>query len=604
MIEEPYIKKIAIVGLGPKGLYGLERLLANLAQVEIPAPIEIHLFNKSDSFGAGDIYNPAQPSYLLMNYVNGHINMWPDQKPKPAVPHPKSYVEWLIDQQEAFPTANAYTFSSRATVGRYLSEGFEELLHACPDEVSILKHVGDVVDIEKNGDDYRIFYRDSSIRFAKEVHGFQNILIATGHPCVNDSESLSQDNYVDFIYPVAQRLGNIPSGNKVAIKGMGLTFIDAVLALTEGRKGKFGKEENGSLSYIKSGLEPEIIYPFSKSGLMMFPRGNTFDTPTHIPYYFREESFEFIEPLDGKFDFERQILPFIEQEFTAVFYSRKFNEKGSELKLSRDFTEVESQIESFHEQYPATEKFDFHSFLAEPVSGKELNKSTREAIHKNILEAEIGVEKSASAATADLWRHLSEFFNKLYKFGGLKPQSQKVFLEKYAGHLNRISYGPPIENMKKIEAIAKAGLIDFSFSHNPEITQSTKYSLFIHGKEEIHVDYLVDARIPKIQLHRCPGEFYGNLLEKELITPYVNRLEGRLDFRPGCLTINEKGHPLDDTGFDNESITFAGTPTEGLTYDNDTLSRKRNDFVSGWARDLAENCLYIKPESQFTSNTY
>lgn len=604
MIQETFTTKIAIVGLGPKGLYGLERLLANLAQANIHSPVEIHLFNKSDSFGAGDVYNPKQPTFLMMNYVNGYINMWSELKPKPIVPEPKSFVDWLTEHAEEFPEANAFTFSSRAVVGRYLSEGFNLLLDSCPDGVSILKHVGDVVDIEKEEDNYSIFYNDSQKKSVIELKEFQNILIATGHPCVNEPESLSQDHYIDFIYPVEKRLTPIPAGSKVAIKGMGLTFIDAVLALTEGRQGEFKKDESGNLAYLKSGLEPEKIYPFSMSGLMMIPRGNTFDEPEYKPFYFRDESFEFIVALDGKYDFERQLLPFIEQEFTAAFYSVLFTEKGEELTLSRDFTEVETQIESFHQKYPKTERFDFQSFLKTSVSDNDINKNTLQALHKSIKEAEIGVEKSAFATAAGLWRHLSDFFNELYKFGGLKPQSQKVFLENYAGHLNRISYGPPIENMKKIEAIAKAGLIDFSFSQNPKITKSVKYSLSVNENQIIQADYLVDARIPKTQLHRSAGKLYGSLLEKELIFPYVNRQEGRLDFRPGCLAIDEKGHPLDNTGLANKSLTFTGTPSEGLTYDNDTLSRKRNDFVSDWAKGVVEEFLSMKIESQINSNSY
>ncbi|MEB2778629.1 FAD/NAD(P)-binding protein [Algoriphagus sp. D3-2-R+10] len=602
MIENTILKKIAIVGLGPKGLYGLERLLANIANSKKKYPVEIHLFNKTASFGAGDIYNPEQPSYLLMNYVNGYINMWPDQDPKPAVPLPKSFVGWLLDHKDEFPEDNANTFSSRATVGRYLSEGFEALLQAAPKEVSFVKHIGDVIDIQNEGETYTLFYRESRDRSTQEVNDLHNILIATGHPCVNDPESLSQTNHVDFIYPVKQRLERISTGSKVAIKGMGLTFIDAILALTEGRNGRFKKNEGGSLTYIKSGLEPEIIYPFSKSGLMMIPRGNTFDNPSHKPFYFSKESLEFIEPLDGKYDFERELLPLIELEYRAVFYGKKFKEKGLELLLSRDFTEVEFQIENFHKEHPDVGRFSFQDFLEEPISDNNLHENTLESARNSILEAEIGVKTSPFAATADLWRHLSDFFNELYKFGGLKPQSQKIFLEKYAGHLNRISYGPPIKNMKKILAVAEAGLIDFSYSQNPEITEADKFSLGIRADDIAHADYLVDARIPKIQLHRCAGELFGNMLEKQLIHPYVNRQEGRLDYRPGCLSINEKGQPLDDTRFANESLTFVGTPSEGLTYDNDTLSRKRNDFVSGWAKDLTENILSLQTETQFNSN--
>mgnify|MGYP003648376083 FL=1 len=603
MTERPFKLRVGIVGLGPKGLYGLERLLANLAQADEKIPVEIHLFNKSNSFGAGYIYSCDQPDYLMMNYVNGYINMWPDQLPKPIVPHPKSFVEWLKDHQDEYPEASSFTFSSRATVGRYLSDGFSNLVNYCPEHVSIVKHVGEVMDIEKEGDSYHISYHDTVSNSVVVIEYIQNILIATGHPCVNDLESQNQPNHIDFIYPVSQRLQQLSAGSKVAIKGMGLTFIDAVLALTEGRNGKF-KEDNGLLTYVKSGKEPAMLYPFSKSGLPMIPRGNTFGKPAYIPFYFTEKSLEFIDTLDGKYDFERQLLPLIKQEFVVVYYSKLFSEKGVKLTLSRDFTNVESQIESFHEQFTEERRFDFDDFLEAPLARVDVHKTTLEFIQKSILEAEIGIEKSAFAETAGLWRHLSDFFNELYKFGGMTPQSQKVFLEKYAGHLNRISYGPPIENMKKIEAIAQAGLIDFSFAQNPEFSKSTNYILSTGDGKSIEVDFLIDARIPKIQLHRCTGEFFGNMLEKELIRPYVNRQEGRLDFRPGCIAIDEKGHPQDDTGYANTSITFSGTPTEGLTYDNDSLSRNRNDFVSAWAKELTEMLLSLRPEPQLNSNLH
>lgn len=602
MIQEKF--RVGIIGVGPKGLYGLERLLANLTQVENPSPVEIHLFNKSDSFGAGDIYNPNQPAYLKMNYANGYINMWPEQDPKPAVPHPKSFVDWLEEHRNQFPNASASTFSSRATVGLYLSQGFEELLENCPEHITVVKHVGDVVGIEKQEDDYAVFYKTSTESAPIEISGVQNLLIATGHPCTNEADTELEDQYVDFIYPVDQRLQGIHPGSSVAIKGMGLTFIDAVLALTEGREGRFHEDETGSLTYIKSGLEPEILYPFSKSGLPMIPRGSTFGKAVLEPVYFQQEAVEFIEALEGKYDFERQLLPLLIEEFTAVYYSKLFASKGMELEIQKDYAEVEFQIENFHQQFPELDRFDFHAFLEGNLSPDDLNKSTLEYIRMSIQEAELGIENSAFAATADTWRHLSDFFNKLYRFGGLMPQSQRTFLEKYAGHLNRISYGPPIENMKKIEAIAEAGLIDFSFSQNPEISKTSKFILSTPKGKDVTVDFFVDARIPKIQLHRCAGQLYGSLLEQKLIFPYVNRLEGRLDFRPGCIAINDMGHPVDETGWPNETITFTGTPTEGLTYDNDSLSRKRNDFVSGWAKNLTQKLLQEEPESHFNTDSY
>ncbi len=594
MPEEDSVK-IAFIGFGPKGLYGLERLLANLALKENSFPIELHLFNRSDSFGAGDIYNPKQPPYLLMNYANGYINMWSDNAPKAIVQDTKSFAEWLGRNQEEFPEAKADGFSSRATVGRYLTEGFEQLVNSCPPHIKIFQHMGEVTNIEKEGECYRLTYTDSYLESQSSEGNIQSTLICTGHPSVNDPDLPSGDHYIDFIYPVSQRLYQVPQGSKVAIKGMGLTFIDAALGLTEGRNGRF-LSKGKKIKYVRSGLEPEKIYPFSKSGLTMMPRGSTYGKPDYKPHYFCEDLLKFIEMLDGKYDFERQLLPLIEQEFIAMYYSKVFQKYGLNLHLSQDFSKVKFQIDSFLDQHPDIPHFDFHDFLMKPLPKEDLHNNTLDFIRKCIEEAEIGVEKSAFSATADLWRHLSEAFNELYKFGGLLPQSQKIFLEKYAGQLNRLSYGPPIENMRKIDALAEAGLIDFSYSQNPTLAQKDKFALVMQNGKSIETDILIDARIPKVQLHRCAGELFENMMKQGLIHPYVNRQEGKLDYRPGCLSINEKGHPVDESGLTNTALTFSGTPTEGLTYDNDTLSRKRNDFVSEWAIELTES-LYRKKEA-------
>ncbi|MBA3985763.1 MAG: FAD/NAD(P)-binding protein, partial [Flavobacteriales bacterium] len=77
--------KIAIVGLGPKGLYGLERILAQINANPISETVEIHLFNKTKYLGAGDVYRSDQPSYLLMNFSNAFIQMWPEEFPPPII---------------------------------------------------------------------------------------------------------------------------------------------------------------------------------------------------------------------------------------------------------------------------------------------------------------------------------------------------------------------------------------------------------------------------------------------------------------------------------------------------------------------------------------
>ena len=58
---------VAIVGLGPKGLYCLERLLSEFYARPLKQPLHVHVFNRSATFGASPVYDPQQPDYILVN---------------------------------------------------------------------------------------------------------------------------------------------------------------------------------------------------------------------------------------------------------------------------------------------------------------------------------------------------------------------------------------------------------------------------------------------------------------------------------------------------------------------------------------------------------
>ena len=79
------------------------------------------------------------------------------------------------------------------------------------------------------------------------------------------------------------------------------------------------------------------------------------------------------------------------------------------------------------------------------------------------------------------------------------------------------------------------------------------------------------------------------LKQEGLIKEYENK--GISSYKPGCLDINKCGNPIDINGKVNIDFTFYGTPTEGITFDNDTLSRTRNDFASMWAKKVYDEAL-------------
>lgn len=111
---------IAIVGGGPKGIYGLERLVAQVKSTGLSLPIKIHIFNRTTHFAAGEVYNPEQPGYLKMNLCKWDIDMWMKTQPPAAVKNPLAFEEWLYHQEGATAEEINEKFPSRKLVGAVL----------------------------------------------------------------------------------------------------------------------------------------------------------------------------------------------------------------------------------------------------------------------------------------------------------------------------------------------------------------------------------------------------------------------------------------------------------------------------------------------------
>lgn len=610
--NKQHTRKIAIIGGGPKGMYGFERLAARFRSHPVDTDIEIHVYNASGHFGAGDIYNPDQPKYLLINNPIGDINMWIDERPAAVAPEPLSLTEWLRKKKGLDVTETDYV--SRALVGQYLEKGFETIATHLPARVSGKYFAGEVTDMWKEGERYMLEVRAAPDQMQNMPYRYDHILLATGHPknkLTPKEEGLQQfaeqrgtTGYVPFVYPVDSSLSGIAPGGSVGIKGIGLTFIDAMLALTEGRGGIFKRDStHDKLIYESSGNEPEVIYPFSRSGLPMIPRGPAPKNEVALKFLTKDTLRELKVKSEGKLNFKEQIRPLLFQEMIYAFYNIQMEEKGfkSDLQSCATFAEVEYHINAFHERNPNAAQFNPDLFLR-PLKGPHF--SNTDYFHEEIklylaffvAEARKGELKSPWAAVSAVWRKTTPIFGSIYEFGGLEPSSQRFFDERFRRLLNRVTFGPPTESVEKVLALTAAGKIDFSMARNPRIEASKKSEMFIlqRNDKEISqsVSYLVDARISKVSMQDDQSPLYQNLLERGLITTYQNEQSGD-SYQPGCAALSREGFAVDDQGNINPSVAITGTPTEGVTFDNDALSRTRNNFVSDWAESVRK--WYAKP---------
>lgn len=585
---DPY--RVVIIGIGPKGLYAFERLLAQMKGLDSGVHIEVHLFEKTGYFGAGEIYRPDQPEYLIMNYPNRNINVWPEGHPKPVVETPMDFAEWLGQSSGRVSSELADGFSPRHTVGAYLMDCFESLINGADTSMDIFKYCAEVTDVAAEGKDFIIKYRSKNNKAPNKIK-VQQVMVTTGHSsCKGQLENNSRHcDFIDFVYPVMEKLAGIDIHKSVGVRGLGLTFIDTVLALTEGRGGSFKRIGNGNLIYLPSGNEPKNIYAFSRSGLPMIPRRGEEGSKPFKPRYFTLSNLEKVMGDTKKINFFEDVLPLFIAETEYRYYSLLFENYGLTFYPEKNLKKLKEQIAIFHVQYPGVYRFNFGDLFKAKNMDPDMSALGALAYMRYIFnQSKKGSESSAFMAAAMTWGRLSETFNEIYSFGGMSADSHWLFDKKLRSKLNRISYGPPVENFEKLIALVETGLVNLDYSENPETKKlDTGWQLFNSGHDYVKLDVLVDARIPTNASIENWSNLFKKMQKNGLIREYV--INDTSTYRPGCPEIDLYGKAVDRNGVVLTNLAFYGTRTEGIVYDNDSLSRTRNNFASHWASGVASH---------------
>ncbi|HEV8432086.1 MAG TPA: FAD/NAD(P)-binding protein [Thermoanaerobaculia bacterium] len=384
------VPTVAIVGLGPKGLHCLERLCAEYAAGPAGEPLVVHVFDREE---CSPIYDTTQPDHIIVNVAVGEIDFWDAVDPPPAAGRGPSFVDWY----GAPLTGNEYL--PRAVVGRYLRDCLRRLLDHVPPGMTIVRHGEEVADIDDG------VLQPAGVRADR-------ILLATGHQRRGTGwKPAPHEVFIPFVYPVTEMMRPVPAGSRVAMLGIGLTFIDAVLELTEGRGGRF---KGGT--YVRSGNEPAVIYPYSRTGLPMTPKPDDFPPPRKLRFVTDEALAEL--RARGQIDFERDVIPLIDQELEGFDWRSAINP-------------VVDNVTSYMEEAIATAKRE-----ATPIS---------------------------------LWYEIRTALNNVLRFGGFTPESHRALIDDYFPRFKRVVFGPPVINAEKILALTKAGVIDFRYSRQPRI---------------------------------------------------------------------------------------------------------------------------------------
>lgn len=282
--------RLAVIGAGPSATYVMERLAATADSLGEGTSLEIHVYDRSGHFGDGEVHSAEQPTTSFLNRIVGQVAFAADESVSDAGPllprdlRPTLH-EWCRTKfdETGDPSfdLSPEDWPKRYVHGLALREQFETylgLLRAHP-RIEVLLHGTEVIDLVEQADGLRPVTADGAIQGVVD-----HVLMLTGHSA-NDPASLPRQSawaefaangpatFVSSVYPLEVGLPEsvVAPGRSIGCAGMGLTAIDVVLHLTEGRGGAYD-EVDGRLVYRPSGREPASILAFSGSGLFTFAR--------------------------------------------------------------------------------------------------------------------------------------------------------------------------------------------------------------------------------------------------------------------------------------------------------------------------------------------
>jgi hypothetical protein len=647
--------RLAIVGGGPNCTYALERLAALAAHPPQPYPLSILIFDRHGAFGCGAVHDFAQCKSSYLNRVASQIAFAADESIAPS--------------SDLFPPSLRPTFSEWAQrrgpsghVGlrptdvprRYLhGEALKAAFELYVDRlrglgVLVERMAEDVTDISlRPGRDGFMVHSSDGRSYAAD-----RLLLATGHgdnePEPERAEWVERGAFIPQPYPLLEQLGEeaVRPGRTVGIEGMGLTALDIVLHLSEGRGGQFepatppDQRRRYAFRYRPSGLEPSRIVPFGPSGLFAYcrpenekaldPSGRGHSALEHKGVFLTTEAVAALRRTRGRqglaggepalqLDFEADIMPLVLLELAFVHYRTAAPALSDPIKAAaapryrlflaspgdsaaKPVDGLIEPMEAWIRSYaPGTPRFDwratFHPLPAACASDPD---RWREAATRFMREdlaaaAQGNLSNPLKAALDGVWRDLRAALGAATDFGGLTPASQRAFIAGRLRDYNRQSNGTGEEPMAKLLALVEADIVDLSVGPDPRLLDEGGTGLTVHGtatRARIAVDHVIEGRAHPFDALRDRSPLYRNLLRREMVRLCVNQgAAGDEPFVSGGIDVSRDHHPRDASGAEDRRITILGAPIERIAFFQLSAARPGSGSqvlakADAWAREL------------------
>lgn len=516
------MKKLGIIGFGPRGLHALEMLFLELSKNR-KDKIQVFIFENDNELGAGQVWYSKQAT---VNWTNISVRALRNLKDRPAIqmneiiiPEFPSYIDALPKEEQEALQNLPDQFPPRREIGKYLKDRATSILKVLEKNNLVKIHNVFVTDIHYKNSEFII--TDSS----KNKYIVDEVLVTIGHQPTKLSKDLqhlevesleSGKTFFSETYPIENIIQSAAThkAKHIAIRGFGLAMIDAVRALTIAKGGEFKitNDRTFASKFISSEKVAQKIIPYSLNGLPMVPKplnknvDEQFEPSKAQLKHFKNTVSKFAK--GDKIVNDAKFLKEIFAEIGVEIYLALENRLGSENTAK----ELENAILNW---------FDDDKYKHETLVDSEIDTNTLIATYVNMAANEVPI--SLDFCLGQVIRHLQPTLYKTFSHANV---SDAVFADviQFDEQMKRYSYGPPIESMQQLIALYNAEILDFNFANNPEITAKDTFWIFEKNEHKIDCEVIINSVLSAPKLLEVTTPLILNLLRNDLIQPVHSEL--------------------------------------------------------------------------------
>lgn len=588
--EGPF--RVAIIGGGPRGLAALEFLYRALAAQNSPPIVHCVLFDASGFPGSGPNYAPDQYAGSWLNLPEREVSL--SSRPElvfaeGSVKSFDSYREWSKGEGSSCESSSVRSsedasvdrFPPRALLGEYLGARFDSIASSLEEMgwLSFIPSEVQRVQLSRSQRGYRIVHADGVIEAVDEV------VLTIGHQTTSQDKTMrlweefadSHDNctLISSPYPLEhfmsdERLGH---GCTVALRGLGLSMIDVVKSLSEGRGGQFTiiDEPRRGMRYIPSGREPEKIIPFSLDGLPMAAKPLNKEQDDRYAPDAQQKAF-FVQECDacsfmgrGREGYRRLLLAI--SRVQAGVYARLDSAQNNKLTVV--------QLTDISLEWLQDEDYR-HALIVDRTL------PTAQAMR---LFADMACDLEPASfdyCFGQVWRHLQKTLFRSLSHSNLSLESMNGIVQLHE-RMKRYAYGPPVDNVQRLLALLDAGLLCLLVVDDPDIETSQEGWRFMAQGHQLTASVLIDTVLASPVISDVDTPLVRQLLADGYLNPLDDNLGAATTVGSLAVACNRPGTL--------PAIAVLGRLAKGSILGADSISESFGREQEEWAEHLVRRLM-------------